>query len=100
MSEHENNVELPINWQFGNVKTNYATNLLMQFNDSEVYLSFFEIVPPLLLGENGRIGINSLHAECVARIVLPVSRLKSFMEVMEEAVNAFEENSRNDADEN
>ena len=46
-----NKLELPIEWHLPDqIVSRYATNMVVQFTENEFIVSFFETVPPLLLG--------------------------------------------------
>ena len=75
------------------VTTAFANQLVVQMDDlGQVHISFFEIRPPLILGdEKERLQkldeINEVEARCVARVVMPG-------QLMPSVIGAFAENYR------
>ncbi len=84
---------LPIEWDISpEIKSIYATNLLIQRGEHEFFISFFELRPPLVIGtpEQQREQAAQLQvarAECVARIVVGRDRLPEFVQVLQDFVN-------------
>jgi len=69
--------------------TRYATNITVQHTDAEFIISFYEVVPPVLLGtpEENRAAIEELgavEAICVARIAVPAARMVGFVKAIAE----------------
>jgi hypothetical protein len=63
----------------------YAHQMVVQTMESEVILSFFEVIPPLLLGtpeQQKELIEHGIKAECVARIIVPKNRLPDFVKAM------------------
>ncbi|MCC6458041.1 MAG: DUF3467 domain-containing protein [Caldilineaceae bacterium] len=77
--------DIPIEWDFPeDLQTLYANNFLVQHSESEFIVSFFEVFPPLLLGEPEEIQkqveqLSSIRSRCVARIVIPTQKMESFI---------------------
>ena len=67
----------------------YATNMLVQAGESELYVSFFEAPPPILLGPEDVKNLESVNAECIARIVISPDRLPKFIEVLQKQLDTF-----------
>jgi hypothetical protein len=80
---------IPIDWQFPEkLETKFANHLLVQFDQNEFYISFFEMIPPLLLGtdeEQKKIlgSLKSIPAKCVSRIVVSKERMPSFIKALQ-----------------
>lgn len=76
----------------------FANNLIVQRDENTVYLSFYQITPPMILGdsENDRRQLFDellkVDAHPVARIAIPLERLGPFLEVLQS--QAFKEDSR------
>ncbi len=89
--------ELPIVWNVDKaVTTKHATNLVIQANPHEVLLSFFEALPPILMGSPSDVQeqiskLPGLEAHCVARIVISPGRLKEFAQILSQTVEQFGE---------
>jgi hypothetical protein len=68
----------------------YATNILVQKGEEELYVSFFELRQPVLLTPEDAAKLESVTAECIARIVVTPKRLKAFVEVLQKQLESFE----------
>jgi len=85
-----------------NIRSRYATNLVVQVTEYEIMLSFFEAQAPILLGtpdENVETlsKIGSVPAECVSKVVISSGRLKDFIQAMQiglEQYNAIVESQQ------
>jgi hypothetical protein len=77
--------ELPIEWHIPDGMTGrHATNIVVQYVEGEYVVSFFELVPPIVLGEpEERLKqieqLTSVRAQCVARIVVPAHKMEGFI---------------------
>lgn len=90
---------LPIKWDSGskNTTTRYATNITIQHTENEFFLSFYEIRPPLLLGNQDEISreidnIDYVEAECVARIAVCPNKMHTILKAMQENYDNFIKN--------
>jgi|GEM_PF-743873 len=74
--ERSTQVNVPIEWHVSDdIKSIYASNVVVQPGQHEIILSLFEIRPPILTGtpEENRAKIEqigTIRAECVGRIVV------------------------------
>ncbi len=81
--------ELPLEWHIPeNIPVRYATNLVIQRLENEYLISFFEVLPPILLGTPEEIGeklgtLNSVRANCVAKIIVSANKMPEFVSVMQ-----------------
>lgn len=97
MPENKDGVLLPIEWHISEeVTTKYATNLVIQHTEHEFIISFFEIYPPVLLGppEGQKLQaemIDTVRAECVARIVVASDRMPEFVRVLQDNLGTYQE---------
>ena len=69
-----------------NIKSHYATNMVVQYTGEEFVISFFEVKPPIILGSPDEIKslrekIESVKAECLSRIIVSPKRMKTFIKV-------------------
>jgi hypothetical protein len=69
--------------------TRYANNLVVQHHEHEFILYFFEFLPPLIFGSPEEQlaqlkTINSVRANCVARIVVDADDLEGFIGVLQD----------------
>ncbi len=84
-------VKIPIDYSHAEkITSQYANNVVIQHTDHEFVISFFEILPPVILGEiddvrRGLEELEKLYAKCVSKIVVPI-------DVMPEIVKAFQIN--------
>ncbi len=91
--EPEGTYTAPLEWHFGdNIIPRYATNMLVQSGDHEFYLSFFEAVPPIVMGtpeerQAQAAAVASVRAECVSRLVIARDRLPGIVRVLQQMVD-------------
>ena len=85
----------PLEWHVpDDLASHYATNFVVQHTDAEFILSFFEIVPPIVVGseEERRAQIEkipSVRADCVARIIVSPQRLPDFLKAIQTNLEKF-----------
>jgi Protein of unknown function (DUF3467) len=93
--ELENVIAFPIEWQFPeNLRTAYATNVIVQHNQHEFTIMFFEMHPPFFLGDEEEnkekaSKISSVPAECVARIVVAAGRMEEFVSAFQQIFTSY-----------
>lgn len=88
-------IEKPIEWQLG-VSAVFANQLLVQVDDYECHLSFFEIQPPLIVGtpeekKKAIAELKAVPARCVARIVVSKERLQGFVDAIQGTIDKIRE---------
>jgi hypothetical protein len=89
----------PLDWQVpDSIITRHATNIVIQRGENELIISFFEVSPPILIGEPKDIEaklaeIKSIPAICVSRIVVSNDRMKGFTEAFQVALDAIKTNN-------
>ncbi len=80
-------MSIPIEWSIGeDVKTVFSNHMLIQADRDEVYLSFFDMPPPIVFQNEGVEAIKEIPkvtARCVARIAISASRFPSFAKVIQ-----------------
>lgn len=82
-------VALPIDWHFPeNLQSRYANHMLVQFDEHEFHVSFFEAAPPILIGSPEELDrrlkeLKSIRATCVARIVIPQGKMQDFITALQ-----------------
>jgi hypothetical protein len=82
---------IPVKLEFRtsqSITTRMANHVIVQADHSGWFLSFFEAIPPMLLGSKEDVikqleGIQSVPAECVARIFLPGERAQDFVNAIQ-----------------
>ncbi|MDX9865721.1 MAG: DUF3467 domain-containing protein [Anaerolineaceae bacterium] len=79
------------------LQSHFVSNVVVQHQPDIFILSFFEVWPPAILGDSDEEkkdaleSIEKVEANCVARLVLTPDKMKEFVEVMTENINAYEE---------
>lgn len=87
--------QIPIDWFVSQeIKTRYANNVIIQHSNNEFVLSFFEVLPPLLIGSHEEVQaqlaqMRSAHAECVARIVMNPQQVKNLARALQENLQKY-----------
>jgi hypothetical protein len=81
-------IRLPVEWVMNeNTPTGYATNMIVQHTNHEFIISFFEIKPPLLIGEAEQqlqqaASIGKIKAQCIAQITVHADRMPQFLQAL------------------
>lgn len=79
---------IPIEWHCSDkIESKYATNLIVQRAEHEFIISFFEILPPILLGppeeQSAHLReLDSVRAECVARVIVAADKMPDFVRAL------------------
>jgi hypothetical protein len=82
-------IYVPIEWYVPeDLVSRYANNIVVQYEEHEFIISFFEVRPPVLLGSSEEIKakleqVKSVRAECVARIIVAADRMPVFIEALQ-----------------
>ena len=76
------------------IATKHTTNLVIQSSEQEILLSFFEAVPPIIVGSPQQIEealkkATSLEAQCVARLVVTPSKFAEFVQILNQALTGI-----------
>ena len=88
-------LRIPIEWHYPEDQiSRYASNIIVQHGRREFILSFFEVRSPVLLGspeerEEAARSLESVRAECVARIIVAPDALQEFIEVMQDNLRNY-----------
>ena len=69
----------------------YAHSMTLQVAENEAILNFYEVMPPLLIGEQqaemlADLQETGLNAECVARVTIAKANLPKFADMINEFV--------------
>jgi len=89
MSEEIKGKELPLEWIVPpDIQTKYSNNFVIQNSGDEFIISFFEVYPPILIGDSKMIEekvtqMHNIPAKCVARIVLSRTNMDSFISLLQ-----------------
>jgi hypothetical protein len=88
-------IVLPIEWHIPEgLATRYTTNYVVQQTEHEFIISFFEIVPPILLGPPDEVraaaeSITSIRATCVGRVVVAAERMPDLIRILRENMEKY-----------
>ena len=81
---------IPMVWNFpDDLLSGYATNMLVQAGEQELFISFFELQQPVLLAPEDAAKLESVKAECIAKIIVTPERLTAFIEVLQKQLDAY-----------
>ena len=95
MTEERPKVQVPIEWHVSeDLDSKYATNLVIQHSEHEFIIDFFEVRQPLILGDADQVReqrekLESVRAECVARIIVSPNRMQEFIDAMQANLNKY-----------
>lgn len=95
MTEKRPKVQVPIEWHISeDIDSKYATNLVIQHSEHEFIIDFFEMRNPLILGDPDQVReqqekLESIRAECVARIIVSPERMQEFIDVIQANLNRY-----------
>jgi len=88
-------VGIPIRWAVPPDEVSLpVTNVVVQHDDHEFFISFFEILPPLVFGK-GEVaqrqleGIKEVEARFLTRVKVTAGRLQSFIDVLQQNLDSF-----------
>ena len=86
---------MPIEWHISeDIDSKYATNLVIQHSEHEFIIDFFEMRNPLILGDPDQVReqqekLESIRAECVARIIVSPERMQEFIDAIQANLNQY-----------
>jgi len=95
MTEERPKVQVPIEWHISeDIDSKYATNLVIQHSEHEFIIDFFEMRHPLILGDPDQVReewekLESVRAECVARIIVSPDRMQEFINLIQAELNKY-----------
>lgn len=91
----DRNLSLPIDWHVSeNIQSRYASNVFVQAGEQEVFLSFFETIPPILIGspEENRaklLELGAIRAECIARIIVNPELVPKLIQALQTTLDGY-----------
>lgn len=94
-------LEFPLDWVVpDHIVARYATNMVVQHGENEFFISFFEVKPPLILGNPQEVReqmgkIKALPANCVAQVIVSDDKMKSFIDALSNNYKKFLEANGN-----
>ena len=95
MEEHESKKNIPIEWYVPeDITSRYSNNIVVQHTDSEFIVSFFETIPPALIGSPENIkaqldNVEKIRSKCVARIIISPGKMKAFIQALNGNLEKF-----------
>lgn len=77
------------------LETRHANNIVVQHDQDNFFLSFFDVWVPIIIGTNEEKerqieAVDSIDAKCVARIILSPSRALELINLLTENIRAYE----------
>lgn len=93
--ENGDTINIPLRWHIpDNIVSRYATNMTIQEGENEFIISFFEVIPPILLGPPDARAkkikdLKEINAECVARVIVAADKLPSFIDAMQSNLEIY-----------
>ena len=92
-SAEQETISLPIEWHTpDNIVTSFVNNVVVQHDERSFFISFFEIVPPIALGEGADEAIKawkSIKAKCVARVAIARDQMENVIEALTKNLEKF-----------
>lgn len=94
-NKHDQGVQLPIEWYVPeDLLSCYANNIVVQQTPHEFIISFFETLPPLIIGsleeqKHQLEGLKSIRAKCVARILVNPNRMGEFIQALQQTYAGY-----------
>jgi hypothetical protein len=95
--DKENLKEVPLEWVVPEgLVSRYASNVVVQKIDSNFLISFFEVQPPLIIGDANEISLNlsrieKVAAKCVAQVYMSNEQIKAFNDLLHRLLNTEDE---------
>jgi hypothetical protein len=89
---------IPIQWLVPpDLRAEYATNVLAQHGEHEIYLLFFQAEPPIILGElvereKQLNTLTAIPAKCVAKVIVSPDRLGEIIELLKTQLETHRQN--------
>lgn len=82
--------EIPLAWNIpSDLRSGYATNMMVQVGEHEIFVSFFETTPPVIFKPADMEKVGSVTAECIARIVIAPDRMQAFIDVLQTQLGLY-----------
>lgn len=95
-SDNSSEVKIPIERIIpDSLSSKFSNNVVVQFQDDSFIISFFEVIPPMVISdsetERKKIleSIKSVKAECVARIIVTPQKMEEIIAVMSQNLQNF-----------
>jgi hypothetical protein len=91
---------IPIEWLVPpDLRAEYATNVLAQHGEHEIFLLFFQAQPPIILGELAEREkqletLTAIPAKCVAKVIVSPDRLEEIIQLLTTQLESYRQNFR------
>ena len=90
---------VPIEYVFPAGMSTFANNATVQNDGHDMYLSFFEMTPPHLIGTEEQrreqmAGIESIKATCVARVAMSTDRIPGLIRALQDQLEKANTNRK------
>jgi hypothetical protein len=89
---------IPIDWQVpDDLRSEYATNVLAQHGEHEIFLLFFQAQPPIIVGELAEReeqleALKGIPARCVAKVIISPDRLEEIIHLLQTQLEGYKRN--------
>ena len=86
------------------LQSHFVSNIVVQHEPDRFILTFFEIWPPVIVGETDEErqqildSLENVEAKCVARIILSPARMEEFLQIGNANFSKFESKMKNGSD--
>ena len=80
--------KIPIEWVVPpDIRSSYDTHMLVQRLDHEVFISFFEVQKPVIMGTPEEKAsklkkVKAVEAKCVSRVIISLPEMPKFIEAL------------------
>lgn len=98
--EPEQEFSLEIVWHLPeDIVSQFATDVVVQQGVEEFIISFFQVRPPVIVGSPEEKleqvkQLDSIKAECVARVIVTPDRMNKFIKALQSSYNRYLEKSK------
>ena len=84
-------VAIPLEWRVPeDLETHFATNVVVSHSEAEFFLTFFEVVPPFILGDVEKLAaLKSVPAVAVARVAVAADRMEAIIRAMQRNLESY-----------
>jgi len=84
-------VSIPLEWRVPeDLQTHFVTNVVIAHSEGEFFVTFFEVVPPVILGDVDKLAaLGSIPARAVARIAIAADRMEGVIDAMKRNLEVY-----------
>jgi len=84
-------VAIPLEWRVPeDLETHFATNMVVAHSEGAFFITFFEVVPPFILGDVEKLtALKSVPAKAVARVAIAADRMEAFIDAMKSNLASY-----------